>query len=166
MATIQLRGETINTNGSLPQIGSNLPDFTLVKNDLSRVSLSDFKNKKLVLNIFPSVDTGTCAASVRQFNKLASTLPNVSVLCISRDLPFALKRFCGAEGLENVIPASDFNTGKFGKDYGLEMTSGKMAGLHSRVVIVADENGKILHAQQVPELTHEPDYESALESLK
>ena len=133
---------------------------------LSRVTLADFKGSKLVLNIFPSLDTGTCAASVRQFNKLASGLGGTKVLCISRDLPFAQSRFCGAEGIENVITLSDFVTGGFGKDYGLEITHGPLQGLHSRVVIILDEEGKVIYTQQVPEIADEPDYDEALAALK
>lgn len=165
MATITLGGNPIKTNGELPQTGSKAPQFQLVKNDLSTASLSDFAGSRLVLNIFPSIDTSTCATSVRTFNAKASALDNTKVLCISRDLPFAQKRFCGAEGLENVINLSDFNSGAFGKDYGLEITEGPLAGLHSRVVIVIDENGMVKYAEQVPEIADEPNYESALASL-
>ena len=165
MASITLGGNPINTSGSLPNIGSNAPDFKLVKTDLSLASLADFKGSRLVLNIFPSIDTGTCATSVRIFNAKASSLENTKVLCISRDLPFAQKRFCGAEGLENVINLSDFNTGSFGKDYGLEITDSVLAGLHSRVVIVLDENGTILHTEQVSEIANEPNYEAAITAL-
>jgi thioredoxin-dependent peroxiredoxin len=165
MATITLGGNPINTSGELPKVGSKAIDFQLVKTDLSMASLADFIGSKLVLNIFPSIDTGTCATSVRTFNAKASALANTKVMCISRDLPFAQKRFCGAEGLENVINLSDFNTGKFGKDYGLEIVDGPLAGLHSRVVIVIDENGTITHAEQVAEIADEPNYESALAAL-
>jgi thiol peroxidase len=165
MASITLGGNPINTNGTLPNIGTSAPDFKLVKTDLSIATLADFKGSKLVLNIFPSIDTGTCATSVRTFNAKASSLENTKVLCISRDLPFAQKRFCGAEGLENVINLSDFNTGSFGKDYGLEITDSVLAGLHSRVVIVLDENGTILHTEQVSEIADEPNYEAAITAL-
>lgn len=165
MATITLGGNPIHTSGELPKVGSKAPDFQLVKTDLSVASLSDFTGSKLVLNIFPSVDTGVCATSVRTFNQKASTLENTKVLCISRDLPFAQKRFCGAEGIENVENLSDFKTGSFGKNYGLTMTEGPLAGLHSRVVIVVDENGVVTHAQQVPEIAEEPNYETALAAL-
>ena len=165
MASITLGGNPINTSGTLPNIGTNAPDFKLVKTDLSLASLADFKGSRLVLNIFPSIDTGTCATSVRTFNAKASSLENTKVLCISRDLPFAQKRFCGAEGLENVINLSDFNTGSFGKDYGLEITDSVLAGLHSRVVIVLDENGTILHTEQVSEIANEPNYEAAITAL-
>ena len=165
MVSITLGGNSINTSGELPKVGSLAPSFSLVKNDLSMATLTDFAGSKLVLNIFPSIDTGTCATSVRKFNESASGLSNTKVLCISRDLPFAQKRFCGAEGLENVENLSDFNTGKFGKDYGLEITDSVLAGLHSRVVIVLDENGVVKYAEQVPEIADEPNYEAALASL-
>ena len=165
MASITLGGNPINTNGELPKVGSKAPEFQLVKNDLSITSLADFAGSNLVLNIFPSIDTGTCATSVRTFNAKASALENTKVLCISRDLPFAQKRFCGAEGLENVVNLSDFNTGNFGKDYGLEITDSVLAGLHSRVIIVIDENGIVKYTEQVPEIADEPNYELALASL-
>jgi len=166
MATITLKGNTIHTSGELPAVGTTARNFTLVKSDLSRATLADFKGSKIVLNIFPSLDTGTCAASVRYFNKAAGSLANTKVLCISRDLPFAQSRFCGAEGLNNVITLSDFATGQFGKDYGLEIADGPLAGLHSRVVIILDETGKVVYTQQVPEIVNEPDYEKALNALK
>lgn len=165
MAKITLGGNPINTNGELPKAGTSAPNFELVKNDLSVASLADFKGTKLVLNIFPSIDTGTCATSVRTFNAKASALENTKVLCISRDLPFAQKRFCGAEGLENVVNLSDFKDGSFGKNYGLEMVDGPLAGLSSRVVIVLDENGTVTYAEQVPEIADEPNYEAALAAL-
>lgn len=165
MASITLGGNPIHTSGELPKVGSKISDFKLIKTDLSIASLSDFVGKKLVLNIFPSVDTETCAASVRKFNESASTLENTTVICISRDLPFAQKRFCGAEGLENVISLSDFAEGSFGKTNGLEMTDGALAGLHSRVVIVVNENGTIIHTEQVAEIADEPNYEAALAVL-
>ncbi len=165
MASITLGGNPVHTSGELPAVGSKLADFKLVQNDLSVASLSNFAGKKLVLNIFPSVDTGTCAASVRKFNQSASGLENTTVLCISRDLPFAQKRFCGAEGLENVVNLSDFQTGSFGKANGLEITDGPLAGLHSRVIIVVDANGTITHTEQVAEIANEPNYEAALASL-
>lgn len=165
MATITLGGNPIHTSGELPTIGSKIADFKLVKTDLSVVSLQDFAGKKLVLNIFPSIDTGTCAASVRKFNESASALENTTVLCISRDLPFAQKRFCGAEGLENVVNLSDFTEGSFGKTNGLEITDGPLVGLHSRVIIVVDENGVITHTEQVAEIADEPNYEAALSVL-
>lgn len=165
MATITLGGNPIHTNGELPKTGSKAPDFELVKTDLSKARLSDFAGSKVILNIYPSVDTGTCATSTRTFNAKASEMENTKVLCIARDLPFAFKRFCGAEGLDNVICLSDFNTGNFGKNYGLEMTDGALAGLHSRVVIVLDENGVVQYTEQVPEIANEPNYEAALAAL-
>jgi thiol peroxidase len=165
MASITLGGNPIHTSGELPKVGSQLADFKLVQNDLSVASLSTFTGKKLILNIFPSVDTGTCAASVRKFNESAGNLDNTSVLCISRDLPFAQKRFCGAEGLENVVNLSDFQEGGFGKTNGLEIVDGPLAGLHSRVLIVADANGTITYVEQVPEIADEPNYEAALAAL-
>ncbi|MCI4443398.1 MAG: thiol peroxidase [Lentimicrobium sp.] len=165
MASITLGGNPIHTSGELPKVGTKLSDFKLVKNDLSVASLSDFAGSKLVLNIFPSIDTGTCATSVRTFNASAAKLANTKVLCISRDLPFAQKRFCGAEGLENVVNLSDFKDGSFGKTNGLEIVDGVLAGLHSRCIIVVDENGSILYTEQVPEIAHEPNYEAALAVL-
>ncbi|MCL9769995.1 thiol peroxidase [Flavobacterium sp. HXWNR69] len=165
MASITLGGNPVHTNGDLPAVGSKAIDFNLVKTDLGTATLSDFAGSKVVLNIFPSVDTGTCAASVRKFNEKASALANTKVLCISRDLPFAQKRFCGSEGLENVINLSDFKDGSFGKNFGLEITDGPLAGLHSRVVIVLDENGTILHTEQVQEIADEPNYDAALAVL-
>ncbi|NMH28746.1 thiol peroxidase [Flavobacterium silvaticum] len=165
MATVTLGGNPVHTAGELPKKGEAAADFKLVKEDLSTVNLSDFKGKKVILNIFPSIDTATCATSVRKFNAQASGLDNTVVLCISRDLPFAQKRFCGAEGLDNVICLSDFRDGKFGKDYGLEFTDGKLEGLHSRAVITLDENGIVTYAEQVAEIADEPNYEAALAAL-
>ncbi|MFK7050271.1 MULTISPECIES: thiol peroxidase [Flavobacterium] len=165
MAQITFKGNTINTVGELPVVGSKANSFELVATDLSIKKLEDFKGQKIVLNIFPSIDTGICAASVRKFNETASKLENTKVLCISRDLPFAQTRFCGAEGLENVINLSDFKTGSFGADYGLTIVEGPLAGLHSRCVIVLDENGIIKYTEQVAEIAQEPNYESALASL-
>lgn len=165
MATVTLQGSEINTNGTLPNVNSKAPDFKLVATDLSVKSLSDYQGKKLVLNIFPSVDTGTCATSVRNFNKEAAELENTKVLCISRDLPFAQGRFCGAEGIENVEMLSDFVSGDFGKNYGLEFVDGPLNGLHSRCIVVINENGEITHTEQVPEIVDEPNYEAALKAL-
>lgn len=166
MATITLKGNSIHTLGELPKTGSTAADFELVKNDLSVVSLKDFAGSNLVLNIFPSIDTGTCAASVRKFNESAAKLDNTKVLCVSRDLPFAQARFCGAEGIKNVLTLSDFNTGSFGKAYGLEIVDGPLKGLHSRAVVVIDATGKVIYNQQVPEIVDEPDYQAALNSLQ
>ena len=165
MASITLGGNPIHTSGELPKVGTKLADFKLVKNDLSIASLGDFAGSKLVLNIFPSIDTGTCATSVRKFNESASQLENTKVICISRDLPFAQKRFCGAEGLENVVNLSDFKDGSFGKANGLEIVDGVLAGLHSRAIIVVDEKGTVVYTEQVLEIANEPNYEAALASL-
>ena len=165
MASITLGGNPIHTNGELPAVGSKATDFNMVKTDLGTATLADFAGSKVVLNIFPSIDTGTCAASVRKFNEKASALANTKVLCISRDLPFAQKRFCGAEGLENVVNLSDFQEGSFGTPNGLEITDGPLAGLHSRVIIVLDENGVVTHTEQVAEIANEPNYEAALAAL-
>ena len=165
MSSITLGGNPINTSGELPKTGSQLADFKLVKTDLSIATLADYAGKKVVFNIFPSIDTGTCAASVRKFNATAANLNNTLVLCISRDLPFAQKRFCGAEGIENVENLSDFKDGSFGKTNGLEIIDGVLAGLHSRAVIVIDEKGTILHTEQVQEIADEPNYEAALAVL-
>jgi|TARA_B110000305_G_scaffold140653_1_gene156786 thiol peroxidase len=162
MSKITLKGNAINTSGVLPAIGSIAADFKLIAGDLSVKTLGDFKGKNLVLNIFPSIDTGTCAASVRNFNKMAADLLNTTVLCVSRDLPFAQNRFCGAEGIENVIVLSDFNTGQFGKDYGLEIVDGPLAGLHSRCIVVLNAEGKVVYTEQVAETSEEPNYDLAL----
>lgn len=166
MAQITLKGNPVNTIGDLSEKGSKAHDFTLVKDDLSVKKLSDYLGKKIVLNIFPSIDTGTCAASVRYFNSVASNLENTVVLCISKDLPFAQARFCGAEGLEDVHNLSDFRTGQFGKDYGVEIADGPLAGLLSRAVVVLDEKSTIIYTQQVAEIVDEPDYAAALQALK
>lgn len=165
MAQITLKGNPINTIGELPAKGQVAPGFNLVKTDLSEVSLSDFKGKKVVLNIFPSVDTGTCAASVRAFNSKAAALSDTVVLCISKDLPFAHKRFCGAEGIENVVSLSAFRDQNFQKDYGVEILDGGLKGCLSRSVVVLDTDGKVVYTEQVQETTSEPDYDSALAAL-
>ncbi|MDT8413377.1 MAG: thiol peroxidase [Vicingaceae bacterium] len=165
MAKIKFKGNEINTSGTLPSVGSQAKDFQLVAADLSTKTLNDFKGSKLILNIFPSIDTGICAASVRNFNKVAADLENTKVLCISRDLPFAQSRFCGAEGIENVVVLSDFKTGKFGKDYGLEIIEAPFSGLHSRCIVILDENEKVIYTEQVPEIAQEPDYDKALAAL-
>ncbi len=166
MASLTLQGNPIASLGTLPSAGSTAPDFSLTKSDLSTATLSDYKGKKVVLNIFPSVDTGTCAQSVRQFNKDASALENTVVLCVSKDLPFAQARFCGAEGIENVEMLSDFRDGNFGKAYEVEFTEGPLTPLHSRAVVVLDEKGTVIHAEQVNEIVDEPNYTAALEALK
>lgn len=165
MANITLKGNAINTIGNLPEVGSKAPDFSLKTVDLNTKKLSDFEGKKIVLNIFPSIDTGTCAMSVREFNKKASELENTVVLCISKDLPFAQARFCGAEGIENVEMLSDFATGSFGEDYQLEIKDGPLAHLHSRAVVVLDENANVVYTEQVPEIVDEPNYEAALKAI-
>jgi thioredoxin-dependent peroxiredoxin len=166
MAQITLKGNPIHTVGFLPKVGEVAPDFTLTKSDLSQLSLNEFKSKKVVLNIFPSLDTSVCAASVRRFNIEAAKLKNTVVLCISKDLPFAQGRFCAAEGIENVVTASDFRDSKFSDSYGLRIVDGPLAGLLSRAVVVVDEGGKVVYTEQVPEIGQEPDYEKALAALK
>ena len=165
MARITLKGNEVNTNGDLPAKGDTAPDFKLTKTDLSEVSLADLKGKNLVLNIFPSVDTSTCATSVRKFNEKAASLDNTLVLCISKDLPFAHQRFCAAEGIDNVMSLSDFRNNDFARRYGVELKDGPLAGLDARAVVVIDSNGTVKHSQLVGEIVDEPDYEAALSSL-
>jgi thioredoxin-dependent peroxiredoxin len=165
MATTAFQGNPVQTSGNLPAVGSQAPDFKLVKGDLSELTLSSLRGKKVVLNIFPSVDTGVCAASVRRFNKEASSLPNTVVVCVSRDLPFAAGRFCAAEGLNNVVTASEYRDQDFSKAYGVLITDTAFAGLHARSVVVVDENGVVKHTELVSEITHEPNYEAALKAL-
>ena len=166
MTTITLGGTPISTIGDIPKNGTKAPDFQLTATDLSKKSLSDFHGFTLLLNIFPSVDTGTCATSVRSFNKSAADMENTKVLCISRDLPFDQNRFCGAEGIENIIMLSDFADGNFGKTYGLEISDSAFANLHSRAVIVINPEGNISYTEQVSEIANEPDYEAALAAIK
>lgn len=165
MAQITLKGNPVKTSGSLPAAGSPAPDFRLAKTDLSDATLKDFAGKKLVLNIFPSVDTPVCATSVRKFNQEAAKLGDTVVLCVSRDLPFALKRFCAAEGIANVVTGSDVRDGSFGKAYGAVIVDGPLAGLLSRAIVVVGADGKVKHAEQVPEIAQEPDYAKALAAL-
>jgi len=165
MATVTLKGNDIQTAGNLPEVGSIAPDFELARVNLSDATLQDYKGYKLILNIFHSVDTGTCAESVRTFNKEASALENTKILCISKDLPFAQSRFCGAEGIENVDMLSDFRDGSFGRDYNLEFTNGPIKGLLSRSIIVLDGNAKVLHTEQVAEVVDEPNYRAAIDAL-
>ncbi len=165
MTKITLGGQPISTSGFLPEIGKRLPDFILTKDDLTPLSLEDLRGKRVIFNIFPSVDTGVCASSSRRFNKEASMLDNTLVVCVSRDLPFAQKRFCAAEGLDNVVMVSDFRDGRFGENMGLTIVEGAFEGLHSRVVIVTDEEGVVTYTEQVPEIGQEPDYKSALDIL-
>ena len=165
MAQTKLGNNTVNTMGELPPVGSPAPDFTLVNNDLKEVGLSDFKGKKAVLSIFPSIDTGVCATSVREFNKRATALNNTVVLSISKDLPFAFKRFCGAEGIDKVITLSDFKNKGFSKSYGMELKDGALAGLFARAIVVIDEAGTVKHTELVAAIGQEPDYEAALKAL-
>lgn len=166
MSEIKLKGNAINTSGILPKVGSQAPDFRLTKTDLSDVSLKDFAGKRILLNIFPSLDTGICATSMRTFNVEAAKLDNVAVVGVSKDLPFAHKRFCAAEGIENVTSASELRDGSFGAAYGVRILDGGMAGLLSRAVVVVDEKGKVVYTEQVPEIVQEPDYQAALAALK
>ncbi|NQX81317.1 MAG: thiol peroxidase [Flavobacteriaceae bacterium] len=166
MSKITLKGNAINTIGSLPELNTIASDFTLIKNDLSPISLSDLKGKRVVLNIYPSIDTGTCAASTRKFNELASGLDNTTVLCVSRDLPFAQARFCGSEGIENAITVSDFANGDFGKAYGLTIIDGPLANLHSRAIVVLNEKQEVIYTQQVSEIVDEPNYDKVIDVLK
>ncbi len=165
MANVTLKGNPVHTVGDLPKVGSKAIDFDLRANDLSHKSLSDFAGQKVIMNIFPSLDTGTCAASVRKFNENASGLENTSVLCVSKDLPFAQARFCGAEGLDKVITLSDFESGQFAKDYGLLITDGPLKGLIARAIIILDENQNVIYTQLVNEISEEPNYQEALDIL-
>jgi len=163
--TITLGGQPIHTVGKLPAVGTQIKDFTLTGVDLKDKTFADYKGKYLIMNIFPSVNTGVCAKSVREFNKDAASLNNTTVLCISKDLPFAQKEFCGAEGIDNVVMLSDFRN-DFGNEYGVEIADGPMKGLLSRAVIIADPEGKIVYEEQVPEIGQEPDYADALKAVK
>ena len=165
MAEITLKGNPIHTCGKLPAVGSQAADFVLTKTDFADVSLQNFAGKKIVLNIFPSIDTPVCATSVRRFNAEAVKMKNAVVLCVSVDLPFAHSRFCAAEGLQNVIPVSELRKRKFGEDYGVRIIDGPLAGLFSRAVVVIDEKGKLIYTEQVPEIAQEPNYEAALKVL-
>ncbi|WP_413512141.1 thiol peroxidase [Myroides odoratus] len=165
MATVTLKNNPFHTLGELPSVQTVAPNFELVATDLSTKKLSDFAGKKVVLNIFPSIDTPTCAVSVRTFNQKAAQLANTIVLCISKDLPFAQTRFCGAEGIENVILLSDFRDGSFGKAYGLTFVDGPLEGLLSRSIVVIDETGSVVYTEQVAETANEPNYELALAAL-
>ena len=165
MAQITLQGNPIHTAGELPAVGGSAPDFVLTRTDLSDVRLSDFAGKRVVLNIFPSVDTSVCAISVRKFNEAVQKLDNAVVLGVSADLPFAHDRFNKAEGIEDLISVSEVRDRSFGDAYGVRMTDGPLAGLLSRAVVVIDGDGRVLHREQVPEITQEPDYEAALAAL-
>lgn len=167
MAEITLKGNPIHTNESLPTEGKAAPDFKLTKTDLSDVSLADFKGKRVLLNIFPSLDTEVCAASVRKFNAQAGDLDNTVVLSVSKDLPFAHNRFCSVEGLDKVVSTTQLRPDStFARDYGIEIIDGPMAGLIARSVVIIDEEGKVKYTEQVPEITQEPDYQKAIETLK
>jgi thiol peroxidase len=166
MAKITLKGNAINTYGTLPVIGSKAPGFVLTKADLTDISLNDYRNKRIVLNIFPSIDTSVCAASVRRFNAEAGNLHDTIVLCVSADLPFAASRFCGTEGLSNVITLSTFRHPEFGDTYGVRIIDGVMAGLMSRAIVIIDETGNVTYTEQVPEISHEPDYAAALKTIR
>jgi len=166
MAQITLKGNAIDTIGELPAVGAAAPDFSLVTTELADVGLASYKGKKVVLNIFPSVDTPVCAASVRNFNKVAGENENTVVLCISADLPFAHTRFCETDGLKNVESLSVFRSPDFGKDYGVTITTGPLAGLLSRAIVVLDAEGKVTYTEQVPEITQEPNYDAALAAIK
>jgi thioredoxin-dependent peroxiredoxin len=165
MTQITLQGNPINTIGRLPALGSTAPDFTATKIDLSDVSLKDYAGKKIILNIFPSVDTGTCATAMRHFNEAANQLDNTVILCVSADLPFAQKRFCGAENLQNVIPVSIFRHTEFGKTYGVTIIDGPLSGLLSRAIVAIDKKGIVVYTEQVAEIANEPDYQSVLAAL-
>lgn len=166
MATTKLKGEPVSLVGEFVKVGSKAPDFELVKTDLSTLTLDDFKGKRVILNIFPSLDTNVCAMSVRQFNSRAASLPDTVVIAVSRDLPFAHERFCTANGIENVIPASDFRDLGFADDYGLKMEDGPLAGLLARAVVVIDRDGRVAYTELVPEISQEPDYDKAIDALK
>ncbi len=165
MAKITLKGNPINTSGELPKTGTKAPDFKLVKGDLGNVSLKDFAGKKVVMNIFPSIDTPVCATSVKKFNERATSLNNAVLLCIAQDLPFAFKRFCGAEGIEKVTALSAFRDKEFGNHYGVTITDGPLAGVFARAIVVLDETGNVTYTELVPEIAQEPNYEAALKAL-
>lgn len=165
MATVTLRGNKTNTSGTLPKIGTKAPDFKLTSSDLEPKTLEDYKGKNLILNIFPSIDTNTCALSVRQFNRQATKLKDTKVLCISRDLPFAMKRFIGNENVKNVESLSDYKDGNFGASYGLEFVDGPFETLLSRCVVVIDKEGEVVYTEQVSEIVDEPNYDAAINSL-
>lgn len=164
MATITLDGNPINTVGELPAVGSQAPAFTLVDSELGEITLEDLRGKRVVLNIFPSLDTGVCANSVREFNQRAGSLENTQVVCVSADLPFAHGRFCAAEGIENVVTGSVFRS-SFGDDYGVKIADGPLAGVLSRAIVVIDENGTVTYTQQVPEIKQDPNIDEALAAL-
>jgi thiol peroxidase len=162
---LKIGDNEVHTNGEMPAVGTSAPDFTLTDNKLNDVTLKSFRGQSVVLNIFPSIDTSTCAQSVREFNRRAASLANTTVLCIAKDLPFAMRRFCAAEGIDKVITLSDFRSKDFGNDYHVEMTDGPMRGLFARVVIVVDGSGVVKHTELVPVIGQEPNYDAALKAL-
>lgn len=164
MATVTIGGEPANTNGDLPAVGSHAPEFTLVGGDLSEITSASLAGRRVILNIFPSIDTPTCATSVRTFNQRAASLDNTTVLCVSQDLPFAASRFCAAEGIDNVVTGSGFRT-SFAEDFGVKLVDGRLQGLMARSVVVLDEAGNVVYTQLVPEIREEPDYDAALAAL-
>lgn len=166
MATVTLHGTPVHTNGELPEVGSKAPDFTLVNSELKNVTLADFKGQRKLLNIFPSLDTPTCAASTRKFNEAAAKETGAALLMVSADLPFAMSRFCTAEGIERVTPLSMMRSRNFAKDYGVLITDGPLEGIAARAVVVLDENARVLYTQLVEEIGNEPDYDKALAALK
>jgi thiol peroxidase len=166
MAKITLKGNPVQTVGDLPKVGGAAPAFTLVKQDLGAAALKDFAGKRVILNLFPSIDTATCATSVRKFNQEAANLKDVHVLCVSRDLPFAQKRFCGAEGIDKVQTLSEFRGTGFGKDYGVTIQDGPLAGLFARAIVVIDGGGKVVHTELVGEIANEPNYAAAIAKLQ
>lgn len=165
MAHTLLGPNSVNTNSDLPAVGSAAPDFTLVTADLKNVVLADYAGKNIILNIFPSIDTNVCATSVREFNKRAASLDNTVVLCVSKDLPFAIKRFCGAEGIDKVITVSDFRNKGFSKNYGVELVDGAFEGLDARAIVVIDKVGKVKYTELVPQIGQEPNYEAAIQAI-
>lgn len=165
MAAITLGGNPVHTNGDLPAKGEKAPSFELIRSDLTPVTSEELAGQRVVLNIFPSVDTAVCAGSVREFNERAADLDDTTVVCVSADLPFAAARFCGAEGIENVITGSTFRS-SFLDDYGVRMTDGKLADIAARAVVVIDTDGTVLHSELVPEIAQEPDYDAAVSALQ
>ncbi len=165
MAKVTLKGNPVNTTGNLPALGSEAPDFSLVRSDLSELTLSELKGKKVILDISPSLDTSICATAARKFNQLAAGRDDVIVLAITRDLPFAHGRFCTTEGIENVVTLSGFRNAEFGRAYGVELTDGLFKGLYARTIVVVDETGRVVYTELVPEIATEPDYDSALAAL-
>jgi len=166
MSELKFKGNSIHTSGAMPQIGEIAPNFELVKSDLSRVKLSDYAGKNVILNIFPSIDTGVCATSVRKFNQDAANLPNTRIVCISKDLPFAHSRFCSAEGISNLDMLSSFDNDDFEPNYKLTMVDGPLKGLFARSIVVVNPDGEVVHTELVDDIVHEPNYEAAMRSVK